>query len=90
MEYQEVKNYLDALIRVRDEARNIQRFNSSIEAIMAASSDIHIYKGIEIIADVMGLKLDKKKFLDRKPRYFFIYAGVEFFQLGSSDDSDKA
>lgn len=94
MEYQVAKDYLDNLIRVQNEAKSSAYFNSSIQAIIIADPEsVHMYRGIEIIADVMGLTLGEREWRykeDVRTEYFFIYSGVEFFQLGSSDDPNKA
>ena len=85
MEYQEIKDYLDSLIRIRDEAKNSEKLNSSIEAIMIVNPEIHIYKGIEIIADVMGIKLKSRQRRDGITEFYFNYSKIKFFQLGSSN-----
>ena len=89
MEYLEIKDYLDRLIRIQDEAQSCEDLNANIKAIMITGPAIQMYKGIEIIADVMGLQLDSKKRGDGDMEYFFIYSGVEFFQIGKSDDIKK-
>lgn len=89
MEYQEVKEYLDNLIQVREEAKSCECLNSSIQAIMISYPEIHMYSGIEIVADTMGIRLDSKKLRDGTMKYFFTYSGTEFFQLGSSDSEHK-
>lgn len=89
MEYQEVKEWLDELIRARNRCLSLECLDTNIQAIMHPTMDIHIYKGIEIVADVMGLKLTERKFNDKRMDYFFMYSNIEFFQIGKSDDGSK-
>lgn len=88
MEYQEIKDWLDRLILLNGAAKGYEDLTTSIQAIMSRVG-IQLYKGIEIVADVMGLQLDSRKRSDGEIEYFFIYSGVEFFQLGRSDEVDK-
>lgn len=88
MEYQDVKDWLDRLIFVRAAEKSYEKLNSSIQAILVTRPEIHIYKGIEIIADVMGVELDSEE-KDGNTWYSFVYAGVRFFQIGSSDEFIK-
>lgn len=81
MEYQEVKDWLDNLICVQNEAKRIEKFNSNIEAIMVSTPNIQIYTGIEIIADIMGLKLESRERTDGDKELYFNYSKTRFFQL---------
>ena len=46
---------------------------------------IHIHSGIDEIVDVMGLELKEKPFEDDEYpyKYWFVYDGVEFFQISN-------
>lgn len=84
MEYQEIKDWLDRLAENRKEALSLERLNSSIETT-TPSGNVHIYKGIETVADTMGLPLQQEPFYE-PTKYYFIYREVEFFQFGKSDE----
>ena len=90
MEYQDIKHWLDELIRLKSESKSLENFNSEIQSIIYSYPEIQLFNGIEIIVDIMGLKLFAKRWRDNKTEYSFRYEGVKFFQIGSSDDEDKA
>ena len=83
MEYEKIKEWLESLILTTNARLNLVNFNSEIKSI-AIDYCVHIYKGIDIIADVMGLSLSIEQ-RDDNPlfpyRYSFIYKGMEFFQI---------
>lgn len=88
MEYQEIKDYLDNLIRVYKESRAAESFNSEIKAITVSYKEmIHIHKGIDILADVMGIPLEVEERDDAEFRfeYSFKYRDFLFFQIEKTD-----
>lgn len=86
MEYQDVKDWLDRLINIKNEAKKAEYFNKNVQAIMYISDEIHIYVGIESIAKIMGVKLHSVEWEYEKIKYYFKYSGVKFFQIGNSKD----
>ena len=87
MEYTEFKEWLDKLISINKEVKSLERFSSSIRAIMYEPC-ILLYEGIEIIADVMGLEL-KKKVREKSVRLSFEYSGTEFCQFFILEDNEN-
>ena len=82
MKYEKIKEWLDKLVDNNVEAKQLEEFNNQISTIFA-DDYIHIYKGIQIIADVMGIELKERK---RECKvfpyeYFFEYRGIEFVQI---------
>lgn len=81
MEYEKVKEWLDKLIKNLKEAQENEHFNNQIIAI-GPGEKIQIFRGIEIIADVMGVELKETRICSIYPfEYSFVYGGVEFHQL---------
>lgn len=82
MEYENIKDWLDKLVDNRNEAIALTVHNTSILTTTCDSERIHLYKGIDIVADVMGLPLEEKYFNDECPyMYTFRYRDVMFVQL---------
>jgi hypothetical protein len=83
MEYEKIKEWLDKLVRNLKEAQELENFNSQIMCCCPCTT-IQIYKGIDIIADVMGIELNVEKgWHDEYPfRYSFVYDGIVFSQIG--------
>lgn len=80
MDYEEMKEWLDNIVRMNDKCRSTEWLNSSVNVSMY-SPTIIVNKGIDIIADVMGFRLKETR--DEKynqSTYSFEYGGVHFFQ----------
>lgn len=81
MGYWEVKNWLDAIVETIQKQKQLVHLNSSI-----VTHEPHDYyflsKGIEIIADVMGLNLDYEVDESSKfpHKYGILYRGIVFQQ----------
>lgn len=91
MDYASVKEWLDKLVSLHNEAKAIEQYSNDIEAIISRRG-IHLYKGIEAVADVMGIELKKKEVEypdETRIRYFFYYSGLEFFQLSDKVETDE-
>lgn len=82
MEYDEIKEWLDSIIDTIERQRELVIFNSEIET-HKPDNYYFIYRGIEIIADQMGIPLEHHERDDEKWRhkYSFIYRGIEFLQF---------
>lgn len=81
MEYAEVKEYLDGIVK---DYRNVIRprcLTNHIRAAVSIDVDVLMHEGLEIVADIMGLEIEEEK---RKLssglvyQYSFLYEGVKF------------
>lgn len=92
MEYTEVKEWLDKLIEANKEIKSMKSslgwFSSDIRAIIHYDPCILIYKGIEIIADVMGLEL-KQEVRETSVQLSFEYSGTTFLQIYDLEDNEN-
>lgn len=88
MEYEQMKEWLDALIANAEQAMELEEFNSSIKASTSPfsfSRKILIPRGIDIVADVMGIPLTEIELpadevtYSHKYKYQFLYRDVLFF-----------
>lgn len=84
MGYREIKEWLDRLVENRKERAALTQLNSSI-CTVGAESTIHLYKGIEIIADVLGVPLQKTTCCGTI-MYYCVYNGTEIRQIGKSNE----
>lgn len=81
MEYVEVKEYLDGIVK---DYRNVIRprcLTNHIRAAVSIDKDILVHEGLEIIADIMGLEIQEEKRNVRNRlvyEYSFVYDGVKF------------
>lgn len=82
MEYAEVKEWLDRLVQNYNELHELSELSTSVE-ICTGSNGVQLFKGIDIVADVMGFSLTEKdeETSQFRYRYSFMYEGVEFFEL---------
>ena len=82
MEYAEVKEWLDRLVHNYNEHHELSKLNESV-SVCTTSYGIQLFKGIDIIADVMGFCITEKDEETSQFRYnySFMYEGVEFFEL---------
>jgi hypothetical protein len=82
MGFKNVKEWLDKLVDNQNELRNLKYCNSQIE-LCGPTDTIHIFRGIEKIADAVGVELqmicdDSREY---PYRYFFRYRGWEVTQI---------
>ena len=50
---------------------------------------LHVYEGLDIIADALNVKPQKEKFTDGTDRFsFFAFNGMEFFELRGDELTD--
>lgn len=81
MEYAEVKEWLDRLVQNYNELKELKEFNTSVS--ICTASYVQIFKGIDIIADIMGFHLSEKDYETSEFRYeySFMYEGIKFLEL---------
>ena len=79
MEYTDVKEWLDWQIKDAEERRKNEPLNSDICAI-STPDEIQMYKGIDIVADILGAELKERR-LKEYYCYYFFYNDVEVLQL---------
>lgn len=81
MEYAQVKEYLDDIVR---DYRNVIKprcLTNHIRSAVSIDKDILVHEGLEIIADIMGLEIQEEKRNVRSRlvyEYSFVYDGVKF------------
>ena len=81
MEYAEVKEYLDSMVRDYNIAIKQRHLTNHIRAAITADTTILIYEGMETVADIMGLEIREEKRNVSSGlvyEYSFVYDGVEF------------
>lgn len=86
MDKKRVKKWLDNLVLSRKKYLKNEYLMDGIRVCTGSLGDgIHIYSGINEIADVMALDLKEKFFgnYDYPYKYWFVYDGVEFFQISN-------
>lgn len=83
MEKCEIKAWLDEIIETIKKQNQLRDLNENIASIPASDDAYLISKGIEIVADAMGLELvyEYKEDCEFMHRYTFEYKGVFFIQL---------
>lgn len=86
MEIEEIKEWLDWHVANLKECQAHAQLNSSIRTCFAERY-IHLYRGIDIIADVLGVKLEVKKLKDDVLQYSFMYGETEVIQLERIEDA---
>ncbi len=85
MEFKDVKEWLDANIELRKKLPEYEDFNEQIQLCgFGRKNTLHVFKGIDIIADVVGAELQQKEDWEDEERpyyYYFMYEGFEVFQM---------
>lgn len=76
--------WLDARVDIYKRDKETANFNNQISAINVTSY-VQISSGINLIADIIGvkLKLEKLKNVTYKYRYSFVYKEIEFAQVSN-------
>lgn len=81
MYYCEIKDWLDGIVKAMDQCKSAEWLNSSVNAYVYRSV-VMINRGIDIIADVMGLQLKESISVDTdRATYSFEYKGIEFWSM---------
>lgn len=81
MDFENIKAWLDDIVDTIEHLNSLSTIGTSI--IGAASVDSYlIHKGIDVVADVMGIPMEEKEL--ESPSYFtkerrFCYRGIEFY-----------
>lgn len=80
MEYEQVKEYLDDIVRDYKNAIRPRYLTNQIQSKVSIEKNILVRKGLEIMADIMGLEIQEKEIEDwrLKYAYTFVYDGVKF------------
>lgn len=88
MEYEKVKQWLDALIENMEQTQSLRDFNNQLKTCTESRRYIQLFKGIEIAADVMGLPLMEEEVAKTttyanypRYRYSFVYNNTTFSQI---------
>lgn len=89
MEYEKIKEWLDLVSEDFRRTNEHARFNSQIRTCHERD-DVHLYSGIEIIAEVMGLELRRRDlpYEEYSHESYFIYNDVKFFQMYRKSEKD--
>ncbi len=79
----DIKDWLDCLISHQIIGKRISSFNSQIHVCgLDNNKEIHIFQGINIIADKIGCPLSINNINDKDNVYvYFNYKGYKVFQL---------
>lgn len=89
MEYEKVKQWLDDVVDMAEHSKSLEEFNTSI-CTTDLIRNIQLYNGIDIVSDVMNIKLtaEPRKYDDESEyiRSSFVYRSVEFSQLNEVKD----
>lgn len=80
MEFTDAIEWLDMQIYAKKILNGARCFNSQIAAV-GTDEDIHIYRGIEILAGVLGAEMTENVQEGSKYKYRFRYKGIEVFQM---------
>lgn len=86
MEYEVVKKWLDELVKANREANRENAITSSIRAVASVDTSVLVFDGIDIVADVMGLKLEEELITCEfgfRYSYTFRYDEMRFVQYSS-------
>lgn len=88
MGIKECMEWLDKIISWKKEEESLYQLNSQVSLCRAhRAKRIHVYSGIEILADVLGKELVRERWEEqRKNALSFAYKGYTVFQLEELDD----
>lgn len=85
MSYEEIRKWLDRLIKNKLEAIALKEFNNEIRTMEDESKVISLYEGFYIIADILGAEIVKgnpfNSILDESKKCqisYFAYNGFQF------------
>jgi len=83
MNFEDLKEWMNLQVSLFKSAGAARCFNDQIVACCPYGRGIHIYCGLDIIADVLGLELKEKKTGDPQFEYEYtvFYDGVRFYQI---------
>lgn len=83
MEYESVKTKLDNLIKAKNLYDENIKISRDISTCSQFESGIHIFYGIEELAEIMGFELREIicECSSFPYQYYFVYRNVPFFQI---------
>lgn len=91
MKFTDIKKWVDAQANIKKAEKDCSCFCKQISTCHTDS--VQLYKGIEIVAEVLCIDLDEEVFdLDEEVfndghiKLSFMYDGIEFIQIGRSED----
>ena len=92
-DFDDVINWLNALKKLVEDEKNLSVLvPDEIEICKRYGlSDIQIYSGIEIIADVIGAELDVREYSEDSGGYekSFMFNGIKVFQYFWDEEGEK-
>lgn len=81
MQEVEIREWLDKLVDNIKDRQALKEFNIQISAC-SAEDYIHLWDGIEIVSDSLGIKLKREPHDEKyKEKLSFVYKGIEVMQL---------
>jgi len=84
MKFTDIKKWVDAQANIKKAEKDCSCFCKQISTCRTDS--VQLYNGIEIVADVLCIDLDEEVFNDGHIKLSFMYDGIEFIQIGRSED----
>lgn len=83
MEFTDLKEWMDFQAKFYKDAKMSSSFNSQISVCNMYGGGVQMYRGIEIIADMLGLEMKEEVYEDPEYPYTYIvfYDDVPFYQL---------
>lgn len=90
-DFDDVINWLNALKKLVEDEKNLSVLvPDEIEICKRYGlSDIQIYSGIEVIADVIGMKLDIRDYRNDGYEKSFMFNGIKVFQYFGKEEGEK-
>ncbi|MBO5282078.1 MAG: hypothetical protein J6B43_02960 [Lachnospiraceae bacterium] len=85
MEFEEIKEWLDWHVADIKERKEHRHFDNNIRTCYPGD-DIQMSKGIELVADILGAKLEERQQGDYR-RLSFMYGETEVIQLDRREDA---
>ena len=83
MDFENIKAWLDDIVDTIEHLNSLRTLGTSI--IGEASVDSYlIHKGIDVVADVMGIPVEEKELKNPsyfKKEYHFYYRGIKFYDF---------
>lgn len=84
MEFESVKAWLDMNISIRKQLIELEDYNEQLMLCRPNQKDtVHVFKGIEIMADLLGKEIAMVERNDTEIpyEYYFMYEGFKVLQL---------
>lgn len=81
MEREIVKKWMDLIIQKNKDLVEAGNMMSKITVCTSSIDEIHIFEGIEILAEAVDANLQCAPFSEEDQKLYFFYNDVKFFQL---------